>query len=330
MAFSRPAPPTHLALCLTLLAAAAPGSLLAQQGEPTGAVAQIDLWTAAPAGMDLDYAFLTVPSGLSGGGALLSLAPERQATPRFSLAWRFGGRHRLQVGGAFWQYDAVASGETGPTDRAVGALLASPDFAIGRSQVDTARARLEMRASFFEAFLSWSPPGNEGLTLAAGVRGVRLQRQEVVTYGMEAFGTQLEEIINRRTDASAWGPVTRLAYQLPVGRHWSFEGGVTLAWVVGDVDIRAADSAFVAGSFDRATLVESRGRSVTGLQVDGRLQIVRRLTSRLDLRAGWSFSHWGQMARAYRFVDDVSQNSAVIETDSVAFEGLFLGVVFAP
>ncbi len=289
----------------------------------------LDGWWMAPRGAERDYAFVAPEGGLSGGGEIRALVPERDLVPALRAGWRFPGPGAPQLRLTAWEQETRAAAATGLNPRAVGALLASPDFAIGRSLVDEAAAQSSLRATLVQLEAVWTVAPAAGLAFeaAAGVRAFRFEESYTVRYAANLSGVAAEEIVTSVSDARGLGPCTALGARYGRGA-WSLSAGFAAAFAVGDLEGSALDTALLDGTFDRATAVLRPATRTGFVQLGGQVGGSVRLAPRWTLEASYRFEWWPQVRREARFVDDVSQNTAVETGRAVVFEGLALGVRF--
>ena len=289
---------------------------------------QVEQWWASPRNLDLDYAFVNRTGTLSGGGEIFTLSEGPRAEPRFRLAWRASDDARTTAGATLWEFDGSASSSTGRHPSMVGALLASPDFAIGRSLVDFARARWRVRGTLVDADLSWTHDigARALLNAAVGVRLFRFEHETGVIYGSDSSGSELREFINVTTDASGIGPRSEVFLGYRAGRRVVVGGHLGLALPVGRLKGEASDQAFVDGNFDRATVSNRPGTRRAFVQLDGGLSVEVRIASRVAASVSYLYMQWPRVTSTERFVDDVSQNTAFPVERDVVFEGLSVAI----
>lgn len=307
---------------------------------PAGAdavVAESDLvvearwWLVEPRGAGLDYAFIDDSASLSGGGRLQALEADAESAFVFRIGWRFGAEDGPELSARFWELETDFADGTGTLTRQVGALLASPDFAIGRSLVDRASAFSQLRASTVDVTLSWtrSLGDHTELGLELGGRAYRYEQVTVVDYRLDSGSTRFEEIVNRRVDARGVGPLGAVRFGYRAGPRVSVRARLGLAAMFGDVDATATDTSLIDGSVDRVSVVDRARGEQTALQLEGSVFVDVRLSGRLDAYVGYAFSAWPDIAVDQRFVDDVSQNTTLPVDRTVTFHGLWAGLSLA-
>lgn len=294
-----------------------------------GALLEIAAWWAAAGSLDTDYAFVDPSRSLSGGGEVQSLSYDRRATARLRAGWRFGGGPALFA--TLFEHEAAGGAATGRRPGEVGALLASPDFAIGRSLVDSASSESCVRATEIAVGFAWEvAEGSRGkLEVAAGLALFRLERTAVVTYEATDFsGRDLLEVVNVSTDARGMGPRAAVAFAYPASGRAGFFASAGLALLVGDLEARATDSAFVDGAFDRATAVSRPGSRRAFPALEAAVGVRGRIAGALSGFLEYRLSYWARVVRDQRFVDDVSQNTTLPGEQSLSLEGLALGFAY--
>jgi hypothetical protein len=314
--------------------AAGPAAQAPAKAQEGAVILQVEEWFVTPRNVDLDYAFIDTSGSLSGGGDIVTIAPSGKTVPRLRTAWRLPGESEASFGGSFWEIDAKGTSETGRHPSMVGALLASPDFAIGRSLVDSAEARTRIRATSIDADISWELErgGRAKLGFAAGLRFFRYEENRAITYAAERFGEPLREFINSATDASGIGPRGGLSFGYRIGRRVVAEADLGLALAVGDLEGEATDAAFrdLDGDgtvdFDRATVVHRNGTRKAFSQFDGAVRLEVRIGERITAFTSYQYSEWRQVSVTQRFVDDLSQNSTLPIEGNAVFEGLAVGI----
>jgi hypothetical protein len=315
-------------LCSTLppAALAEPAESSPPAGEP-GAVLRIEGWSVTPRNADLDFAFVDENANLSGGGEVQTLGHESEGVGRFYAGWRLGTPSDAEVGARFWEYDGTAFAETGELTEQVGALLATPDFAIGRSLVDSAEAQSRLRATSVDAVFTWNQ-GSRGAARVSWSVGLRLFRYEeaaTVTYRAERFDELLEEFVNTSTDAQGVGPLLGVAFDHGFGRRVRLGGSLAVAVPVGDLEGLATDTALIDGEFDQASVVD-RDESRAFVHLEGRLGVDFLLGRGWTLSLAYALEQWSGTRLELRFVDEFSSNSAVSDEADALFEGGLLGL----
>lgn len=294
-----------------------------------GARVEVAAWWAAAGSLDTDYAFVDPSRSLSGGGEVQSLSYDRRGTVRLRAGWRFAGGP--VVSATLFEHEAAGRAATGMRPGQVGALLASPDFAIGRSLVDSASSESRVRATEIGVDLAWEvAAGRQGkLEVAAGIAVFRFERATAVTYEAADFsGQDLLEIVNVSTDARGIGPRVAAAFAYPASGRAGFFASAGLGLFVGDLEATATDSAFVDGAFDRATVVSRPGTRRTFPAFDGAVGVRGRVAGALSAFLEYRLSYRSHVARGQRFVDDVSQNTTLAAEESLSLEGLALGLAY--
>jgi hypothetical protein len=295
--------------------------------EPPGITVQVDGFHVTARGLELDYAFFDRTGGLSGGGEVITLPAGSELIPRFSLLYRGRADDLPAVGASIWELRQGGSSETGEHPAKIGALMASPDFAIGRSLVDSALAEEDLRATQVDAGAEWTWGARERLTFGAsvGLRLFRFERELFVRYDALRNGVRMKEFIQAKTDASGIGP--RIAGNFDARFGCVRIGGrAGIAMAVGDRSGEVTDSAFLDGSFDRATVATRPGQRKAFTQFEGRLTARIEVAPRVDITAAWDWVLWPGVTVDDRFVDDVSQNSSFSTEGDLVLEGISLGV----
>jgi hypothetical protein len=306
------------------------GEASAAEGEREGRVfVEVAAWRARAGTLDTDYAFFDPSGTLSGGGEIQSLSYETDRTLRLRAGWTFGAGARVSA--TMFAHEAGGRGSTGVHPGQIGALLASPDFAIGRSLVDSAASQSSIRATEIGVEFAWevARAGRGRLEVGAGLCALRFERTTAATYEATDFsGRDLLEIVNVSTDARGVGPEISLRFEYPASGRASFfaTGGVALA--VGDLEATATDSAFVDGSFDRATVAARTGLRRAFPAFEGALGARGRIAGSLFGFLEYRAAYWAGLARLPRFVDDVSQNTTVSSGESLSLEGFSLGFAY--
>ena len=301
---------------------------LAQEAanEDSGAIVELEWWWLTPRNGELSYAFIDDAGNLSGGGRLISLEDERAGVPRFYAGWKTAVRGAARIGASFHEYHETSRSGTGSFPEQVGALLASPDFAIGRSLVDSATAESELQAIVVDATVAWSRERSHSkLNMAAGLRLFSFEQRSVVTYDAEDFGQALREIVNAKTEASGLGPFVGLGFEVAFNRRVSLGARLAIALPVGDARQLTTDTAFIDGVFDRATVVDDPGTRQVFTQLDLDLEVRVKLPRGWGLRGAYAFQEWFGIRSGQRFVDALSQNTTVEMQQDVVFEGLLVG-----
>ncbi len=293
-----------------------------------GMVVELLGWWATAGSLDTDYAYVDPTGSLSGGGEVQSLSYERKAVARVRAGWRLGEGGPV-VSASFLEHEVVGHAETGLQPGRVGALLASPDFAIGRSLADSATDDSRARGTQVDVDLAWEAAAGHRarVELAAGLRLFRFERTTTVTYEATDFsGSDLLEIVRTSSDARGIGPKAAATFGYEVTRRVLFSAQLGLALPVGDIEAEGTDSAFVDGSFDRATEVTRRGTRRAFLQLDGDIGVEGGIARGLSASLSYRFSYWSGVAKGQRFVDDVSQNTTLPGEENVSIEGFALGL----
>jgi len=292
-----------------------------------GLVVEARAWWMAPKNVDIDYAFVDDSGSLSGGGEIRTLSYDRETLPRFYVGWALDRPGVPTIGVGFWQHETSASADTGDLPLQVGALLASPDFAIGRSLVDSASARSRIRATRLDFGLTFSLAPGERVSIqaVAGIRVFRYEEDSTFTYRTDRSGLMLEEILTATADANGTGPLGSARFAYRFGRV-AIGLGLALAVPVGDLESESSDSAFVDGGFDRASVVDRPSARKAFVHLGGDLSVDVDLPRGWSINVAYAFEQWAATRATLRFIDDVSQNSAVAEEGDTVFEGVLLGV----
>lgn len=317
-------------LLAALLAVAGPPSRAEEPANAeSGALVELEWWWVTPRNGDLGYAFIDDAGNLSGGGRLVSLEHELAGIARFYAGWQTSVRGAPRIGASFHGYHETSRSGTGSFPDQVGALLASPDFAIGRSLVDSATAESELQTIVVDATIAWSRERpHSRLNLAAGLRMFSFEQRSVVTYDAEDFGQALREIVNAKTEASGLGPFVGVGFEYAFNRRVSLGARVAIALPIGDAAQLTTDTAFIDGIFDRATVVDAPGARRVFTQLDVDLEVRVRLPRGWGLRGAYAFQEWFGIRSGQRFVDALSQNTTVEIRQDVVFEGLLLGASY--
>lgn len=286
--------------------------------------AELDYGRISLEGRALDYAFVDPVGGLSGGGAIKRLNLDDELTPRFRVGWRIPGNTGAWLDARFWTWDGGGSATTGTRPNRIGALLASPDFAIGRSLVDRADSRAIQRATSYSLLLRWPiTSGAHGprFDAAAGLRGVRFEEERLTSYHANRSNVVLFEAVSNKQDVRAWGPAVEGRLSGSFGSRLTIGGSAEAAFLLGRIDFNATDQSIVDGSADRATIAtrEDERRDLT--LFGGSLWLEVRLSRVVTIGAVYRFERWDGVADGARFVDDVSQNSAIVADGRATFTG---------
>ncbi len=294
---------------------------------------ELDYGPVSLQGRDLDYAFIDPAGGLSGGGAIQRLALDSRQTPRFRVGWRMPGTSNAWLDARFFTWEGDGAASTGTQLGRVGALLASPDFAIGRSLVDSADARSDQRATSYSVLLRWQLRDEaEGPTvsLSGGLRGVRFEERRLVTYRANRSESQLVEFVSNKSDIQGWGPCAEASLGGRFGSRVRIGANVEVALLLGRIDSEAVDQAFIDNSFDRATIATRDGERRDLLIVGGAVWLDVLLSRTITLGAAYRHERWSGISDQTRFVDDVSQNSAIVSEGRATFTGpaLYLRVTW--
>jgi hypothetical protein len=299
----------------------------ASDAEPR-VVLQIEMFHAAPRNLSLDYAFFDPGGSLSGGGEVQTLAIGGRPETRLRFDWRPAGTGGASVGATLWEFDGAADAATGDRPAMIGALLASPDFAIGRSLVDSAEATTRVRGTLLDADLSWpaGPAGPAVLRFCAGLRAFRFEQLYTVIYRAVRSGNNLEEFVTARNEARGLGPRGGVSFGYRLGRRVLVGGEIALALAIGEIEAEAGDTAFINGSLDRATRSQRPGTRRTFTHLDGAFRVEVLLAPRVALVVSHVYSAWSGVAVGERFVDDVSQNTALTVEQDVVFVGSTAGL----
>lgn len=298
--------------------------------EEARVVLEIEGWWGAPRNLSLDYAFIASSGGLSGGGEVQTLEPGRRTEPRLRAAWQPGFEGAPRIGAAFWSTRLEERDGTGRRPGGVGALLASPDFAIGRSLVDEASASARVTATLVDAGLWWEIDGSgKGrLTLSAGVRLFRFDEEADVVYTVGSGGGALTEVIVASSRARGVGPWAAAGFDYLLGRRLRFGAELGVAFPQGDLRSTVSDTPLSGGVPGPSSLSIRPGDRRSFSQVEGSVRVQVALTERLALAAAFRAMSWPGVAASDRFLDDVSQNSALTTQTDASFEGLTLGVTY--
>jgi len=299
-------------------------------GDGRGLFVELETWSAAPAGAGTTYAFV-VPEGtpqgnLSGGGRVVTLGFEHQQ----DLGIRFGSRIGANGGSrfivSFQELERSARSETGTQPGRIGALLASPDFAIGRTLVDFAGASSQAKTTLASAVLEWEllEKDNRLLTVAAGLRYLAFEQGEVVTYRFEGFGGLEEQVRTTEVRSSGLGPMSEVRFGYRYGKRVTFGARIGIAAIIGNQESVTSDLRIG----DRFTLVIRPDVEVVLLQVDGELRLDVLVSHGASLYAAFRYIDLGEVRTDLRFVDDVGQNTALPASHSVAYEGFVLGLAY--
>lgn len=327
--------PSVLLIVLLAVAGSNPASSAASSAVPTAAsdppdrahlVLEARWWVPAALDTGFDYAFVDPVGGLSGGGEIRRVDPVRDSIPCLSAAYRLPSG--ALVGVAAWESRSSGAAATGFIEARVGALLASPDFAIGRSLVDDARATIDVRGSSFEVFAQWRAVQSErsALDLRIAARAFRFERKAVVEYVATRNGLALTEFVQMSADSRGVGPAAAILARYRPVRRVALRGVLGLGVGIGDAEGQTSDRAFIDGELDRLTLVDRNGTRRSFLQVDGGLGVDVDLARGWTISVAYDYSRWSGVSQGQRFIDDVSQNTTIPVNDDVTFAGLSLSL----
>jgi hypothetical protein len=299
--------------------------------ESAGPVVEVDGWWAAPRNLDVDYAFVDTSGSLSGGGRVQTLGHGREPVTRLFVGWKLATPGEPVWGARLWELDAATTSSTGAFPQQVGALLASPDFAIGRSLVDEAAAESRLRTTVVDGGVRWHGGGGERAWLGyeLGLRVFRFEENVVVTYRATSTGPVLEQFVTRSSEARGIGPRGAVSFGYRLGRRTTLGAGLGLAAPIGDLESLTTDTALIDGAFDRATVVERPEQRLAFVQLELSLQLEVRLGAGWLLLAAYDFQTWSDVRSQLRFIDDVSQNTAIFGQADAAFEGARLGARYS-
>ena len=302
----------------------------APQELPARLVVQLEGWSASPRNVEVDYAYIDPSRSLSGGGSLMTVTHGRDGLPKFSVGYRLPGRDAPLLAVHAWRQEKTGFSETGTQPGSIGALLASPDFAIGRSFVDAATAKSRVGGTLVDLDVSWghAAASRAQLVLSTGVRLFRFEQDTTVGYAAAdpPSGDALEEFVDSDVDARGFGPKASATFSRPIAPRTSIEGSIGVAVPVGTIRATATDTALRNGSFVLAAVVDRPGTRRAFLQLDGEVRVRVELVRGLSATAAYSFSYWSGVALEQRFVDVVSQNTTLRGERSVVYEGLSLGL----
>ncbi len=282
---------------------------------PQSFLVELDYGPVSLQGRELDYAFVDPVGGLSGGGAIQRLDLDSRRTPRFRIAWRIPGKSGAWLDARFFTWEGDGNSSTGSQPGRIGALLASPDFAIGRSLVDRADATSEQRANSYSALLRWQlRDGIDGpsVSVAGGLRGVRFEERRLVTYRAERSESQLREFVSTTQDVQGWGPAMETTLGGRFGSRVNLGASFEAAFLLGRIDFDAVDQSFIDNSFDRATIATRSGERRDVLILGGSLWVDVRVSRAVTVGVAYRHERWTGVSDQVRFVDDVSQNSAIV------------------
>jgi len=321
----RPSPARLRILIFALAPVAIAGGLRA---DDRGLVVEAEWWSAAAVGADLGYAFVapeSVSSGtLSGGGVVRTIGPGREGVAGFRIGKRFGLSAAPAFEIAFWESDVEGNSSTGTLAARVGATLAAPDFAIGRSLVDSAEAFRRIRTTVLETVVRWqfAPAERTRIALTSGIRWFRAQHETVTTYRVDGFGGPEQEIVNQAGEASGLGPLVAASFDYLFAKRWRVGGRLGLAAPVGEIEGETSDIRLG----DRLTLVQRPGERDAFIQPSVEIRVGCSIARGVSLYGAWRWQELGEVAVESRFVDDVGQNAVVSERTRVGYEGAAIGV----
>jgi hypothetical protein len=294
-----------------------------QEPLATQFVVEIDYGQARLYGRDLDYAFIDPVGGLSGGGEVQNLDFDAHELPAFGIGWKLPGAKQRWLDVQFSRWEGRDTADTGTRPGQVGALWASPDFAIGRSLVDRASAVATNRAGSYSVRLAWQlgQAGGPEIRLAGGVRAVRFEEESLITYRAERSGQRLQEVVSHRQDVRGWGPDVTISWSDQFGRRVRLGASGEAAILIGRIDLDASDQAFIDGSFDRATIATRDDQRQDLMLLGAALTLDVMITRHFSLGAGYRYERWSGVSERVQFLDDVSQNSATISEGRATIAG---------
>lgn len=325
---------SQIVLVSLALATIAPGSSArASEAAPPPdrrVTVEIEAWSAALRGQGLDFAYVDDTGGLSGGGRVVTLDAERDLLPRVAIAYRFGG---ASIGARFWESAAGGQKSTGLVPQRVGALLASPDFAISRSLVDSASGSVRSRLTVADVGVGWERPVDRAtLAFEAGLRFFRFEQDTTIVYDADNFGSPLEEILVQSSDTRGIGPRAALTFGYRFGERVRVSGGLGAAYIAATTSSLATDSSFLDNGgqleLDRSTVVDRPSSHVGIPTLDLDMAIDIRVAPVLSVFAAYRATYAAEVVTWQRFVDDLSQNSSVMITGDATVEGVALGLRF--
>lgn len=298
-------------------------AVAADEPSPTQFLVEFDYGHARLSGRDLDYAFVDPVGGLSGGGAIQRLDLGAHELPAFRLGYKLPGASPRWIEVRFDRWEGRQTADTGTHPGAVGALWASPDFAIGRSLVDRASAVATDRASSYSVRLTWRLGRETGpdLQLTAGLRAIRFEEESLVTYRAVRAEQRLQEVVSHHQDVRGWGPSVAVSWSDRFSRRVRVGATAEVALMAGRIDLDATDQSFIDGSFDRATIATRENQRRDLLVLGATLAVDVQLTRQLSAGLSYRFERWSGVSDRIQFVDDVSQNTASISEGRASFAG---------
>jgi len=303
-----------------------------------GLVVHVRSWSVAPRNADINYAFVDESGQLAGGGLVQRLDYDRERVQVIYAGWRLPTSPTTELGMRFWEYDEDAAAFVGDlAEGSVGSLLSSPEFKV--IDVDSAGIQSRLQATLVDGGANWTHQVGEtgALSFGAGLRLFRFEQAMQVAYRKHQetfFGEEsTEEFINAKSKADGLGPYLSIGYRQRFGRRFEVGAGFGLAVPVGDLEFRTMDEFFsvrdtFAGRVEefKATVADEPATRTAFLQFDLDIELGVRFGDGWRATLGYAVAYWSDMPAGLRFIDDVSENTAVPSQTEAVFEGAHIGI----